>query len=318
MLPNDKTKRSTNNRTLSFGEGRMRLNISKKIVMRITELRDKCDDKDGSMYGKKNIEDSMAMLYHENSKLTTHSTRVLGENIGAFSNPFVLERSSQPFKCYPGRETIDLSIYGQHNSSNHFFDVITQRRSVRDFDKTYKLSLNELSLLLHNAYGVTYKSKIEGLTSEGHMGMRNIPAAGGLYPLEIYIVLFNAHIPAGFYHSRPHQNCLEKIKEGHFIPNLSGLIQTEPYINMNDCAGLIIITGMIERLFIKYRDRGYRFLMQESGALGLMLSLIAESIKLGSCVLGGYNDDQVNDFLGIDGVFETINNVMVIGKPTHA
>ncbi len=60
--------------------------------MRMTEIRDQCDDKDGSMYGKKNIEDSLAMLYHENSKLTTHSTRVLGESIASFSNPFILER----------------------------------------------------------------------------------------------------------------------------------------------------------------------------------------------------------------------------------
>ncbi len=286
--------------------------------MRMTEIRDQCDDKDGSMYGKKNIEDSLAMLYHENSKLTTHSTRVLGESIASFSNPFILERSSQPFKCYPGRETIDLSIYEQPHHSNHFFDVITQRRSTRDFDRAYRISLNELSLLLHNAYGVTYKNKIEGLNSVGHIGMRNIPAAGGLYPLEIYMVLFNSHISSGLYHYRPDQNCLEKMKEGHFVSDLSDLIQTEPYINMNDCAAIIITTGIIERVFIKYRDRGYRFLMQESGALGLMLSLIAESIKLGSCILGGYNDDLVNDFLEIDGVFETINNVMVIGKPIQS
>ena len=40
----------------------------------------------------------------------------------------------------------------------------------------------------------------------------------------------------------------------------------------------------------------------------------SKTINLGSCMLGGYNDDKVNTFLGIDGVFETINNIIVIGK----
>ena len=37
--------------------------------MKISEVKDKYDEKDGSIYGKKNIDESIAMLYHENSKL---------------------------------------------------------------------------------------------------------------------------------------------------------------------------------------------------------------------------------------------------------
>lgn len=77
---------------------------------------------------------------------------------------------------------------------------------------------------------------------------------------------------------------------------------------------VIVTTGIIERLIIKYGDRGYRFLLQESGFVAQTISLLAEALGLGSCMLGGYNDDKVNDFLGVDGVFETINNVIVIGK----
>ena len=83
---------------------------------------------------------------------------------------------------------------------------------------------------------------------------------------------------------------------------------------MRASSALIITTGIIERLLIKYGDRGYRFMMQESGFVGQTISLLAESIRLVSCMLGGYNDDKVNDFLGVDGVFETINNIIVIGK----
>ncbi|MBW8049876.1 MAG: SagB/ThcOx family dehydrogenase [Cytophagales bacterium] len=281
--------------------------------MKLEKVKEQYESKDNSMYGKKNIENSIALLYHENSKFTRYTIRMDGEKIAAFNNPYVIERSSQPFKSYPGAETIDLSIYNEINSKVNFFDLITKRRSVRDYDKNYKLSLFELFILLYNSYGVNYKSKITGLDVEGHIGMRNIPSAGALYPLEIYIVTFNAHIPSGLYHFQPDKIILEKIKEGEFMNELINIIQAEPYVNMRNSSVLIITTGVIERLLIKYGERGYRFLMQESGFVGQMISLLAESIDLGSCMVGGYNDDKVNEFLGIDGVFETVNNILVIG-----
>ena len=189
-----------------------------------------------------------------------------------------------------------------------------KRRSTRDYDKEYKISLNELTALLFNSYGVTFKSKIVGFDVDGHIGMRNVPSGGALYPLEMYVVIFNAHIPSGLYHYRADTNVLELLKEGDFIEELLKIIQAEPYVNMRTSSALIITTGIIERLLIKYGDRGYRFLMQESGFVGQTISLLAESINLCSCMLGGYNDDKVNEFLGIDGVFETINNIIVVGK----
>ena len=34
---------------------------------------------------------------------------------------------------------------------------------------------------------------------------------------------------------------------------------------------------------------------------------------LGSCMLGSYFDDEVNEVLGVDGVLEAVQNVMVVG-----
>ncbi len=282
--------------------------------MKISKIKDKYNEKDGSMYGKKNIEESIAMLYHENSKFTTHTIRTQGEKIGGFNNPYIIERASQPFKSYPNSKSIDLSVYENFKPKETLYNCLIKRRSIRDYDKEYKISLNELTALLYNSYGVTFKSKIVGFDVDGHIGLRNVPSGGALYPLELYIVVFNAHIPSGLYHYRADNNSLELLKEGSFIEKLLKIIQAEPYVNMRTSSALIITTGIIERLLIKYGDRGYRFLMQESGFVGQTISLLAESINLSSCMLGGYNDDKVNDFLGIDGVFETVNNIIVIGK----
>ena len=66
--------------------------------MKLSEIKDKYNTKDGSMYGKKNIEESIAMLYHENSKFTTHTIRTQGEKIGGFNNPYVVERQVNHLK----------------------------------------------------------------------------------------------------------------------------------------------------------------------------------------------------------------------------
>jgi len=282
--------------------------------MIIRDIKKEYNQKDGSMYGEKNLHESLAMLYHENSKFTDYTLRQQGEIIGAFNNPYVVERSTQPFKCYPNHKTIDLSDYINLKNTSNFFDLLIQRRSHRNFDENYKISLFEISNLLYQSYGVTERTKISGFNVEGHIGFRNVPSGGGLYPLEIYIVLFNSHIENGLYHYRPDTNAIEFLKQGDFADELNKIIQAEPYVNMKSASCIVLTTGIIERLIIKYGDRGYRFLMQEVGFISQTISLLAESLELGSCMLGGYNDDKVNEFIGIDGVFETINNVIVIGK----
>ncbi len=282
--------------------------------MRISEIKDKYQKHDGTMYGEKNIENSLAMLYHENSKFTSYSFREEGMKIRGFNNPYVNKRAYQSYKCYPNHSIVDLEPYKENNPKVDFFDLLKQRTSLRDYEGKYKVSLNELSTILYNSYGVNRKVEISGINQKGHMGLRNVPSGGGLFPLELYIVVLNAHISSGLYHYRPDVNCLEFLKEGEFLEELSTFIHAEPYVNMKESSFIVISTGIIERVLIKYGDRGYRFLMQEVGLVAQNISLTSESIGLGSCIIGGYNDDMANHFLGIDGVFETINNVIIIGK----
>ena len=91
-------------------------------------------------------------------------------------------------------------------------------------------------------------------------------------------------------------------------------MQCEPYVNISGASAVIFSTGIFERLAIKYGDRAYRFLMQESGIVGQTITLLADSIGLGSCWIGAYIDDKINELLGVDGVYETVNNVIVVGK----
>ena len=91
----------------------------------------------------------------------------------------------------------------------------------------------------------------------------------------------------------------------------------EPYVDSaNKLGGLLIFTSLIERMAIKYGERTYKFMMIETGLVAQQFSLAIESLDLGSCMLGGYFDDEVHDFLEVDGVLESVQNVMVVGHKT--
>lgn len=282
--------------------------------MNLQHVKNKCEKKDGSLYGNNEFKNSLSLLYHENSKLTRHSLRVQGEKINSFVTPYVVQRAIQPYKHYPNYEKIDLNPYISNTPNIDFFKLLSERRSTRIFDKNFKISLNEISNILYNSYGVSKKVKIDNQPFEGSMGYRNVPSAGGLYPLEVYVVLFNSHIKNGLYHYRPDENSLEKLKVGDYKEYISSIIKAEPHIEIKSSSAVILITSIVERQFIKYGERAYRLMLQEVGFVSQTISLIIEAYKLGSCWVGGYLDDKINNFIGIDGSYETINNVIVIGK----
>ncbi|SHJ39076.1 SagB-type dehydrogenase domain-containing protein [Hymenobacter daecheongensis DSM 21074] len=280
-------------------------------MKRISTAQQSLDTIERGMYGAKNIKDSLALLYHQNTKLTKFDQIKLSHSIRGFFSPYVTQRATQPYKVYPASKSISLADYRDVPApAVDFIDLVKGRQSVRNYEPGYQLSLYELYVLLNYSYGISRQEKGEG----GQMSFRYIPSPGGLYPLEIYVVLFDSHVTPGLYHFRPDTLALECLKEGDFRAELKQLIQAEPYININTASGLVLTTGIFERVMIKYGERGYRFMLHESGFVAQMMTLLNEALGLGSCMVGGYDDQKVNRFLGLNGVFETVQNVMILGK----
>lgn len=280
--------------------------------MNIEDLRKKYRDKDNAIYNGKSLQDLLSVLYHENTKFDSFTLREQGESLGLFKSPFITERSIQPYKVYPGNNRIELDEFKNSNSLDSFQEVLINRRSVRDYDPGYRISLNELFNIFYHSYGITSTSNIPD--TEYHLGLRNSPSAGALYPLELYVSLFKTQIPEGLYHYQSRDNALELLQEGNHVEKLRKFINAEPYVNIKNALGVIYITGLIERNSIKYGERGYRFMLQEVGYVSLLISLLSENLGLGSCIIGSCIDQKVNDYLGIDGTFETIHGIIIIGK----
>lgn len=152
----------------------------------------------------------------------------------------------------------------------------------------------------------------------GTWKFRAVPSAGGLYPLEFYLYINNSTLPRGFYHYRPDLMEIELICEEDSLDELKKVLIAEPYVDISNCSCVLFITSVFERILIKYGDRGYRFILQEVGLATQNISLVCEAIGLSSCILGSYVDEKVNECLKADGTFESVQNIIVIGKNNNS
>jgi len=169
-----------------------------------------------------------------------------------------------------------------------------------------------LHKLLYYSYGIRKSSKTP---DDIKWSYRFVPSAGGLYPMEIYVAVFNSSIGQGIYHYNPEKNSLIMIKEGDYTMYLQQNAGANPWVDLSTASCMVLTTSFFERQLIKYGERAYRFMLMEIGFVAQNMNLISETIGLGTCMLGFYHDDKINDMLGINGVGETIQNVLVIGKP---
>ena len=182
-------------------------------------------------------------------------------------------------------------------------EAIQRRRSIRDYSGK-PLTMEQLSLLLSSAYGITEPSG----------PLRASPSAGTLYLVEIYPVVSRVDgLPSGVYHYRPKDHSLDMIKEGGF--SFSLLNYTGGQDMVLQAGVVLVLAGIFQRTRWKYHDRAYRYVLLDVGHLGENLYLAATSLGLGPCGIGAFLDDEVNQLVGIDGKEEAAVYLLSIGSP---
>ena len=89
---------------------------------------------------------------------------------------------------------------------------------------------------------------------------------------------------------------------------------SKPWVDIEIASSVVLTTSVFERQMIKYGERAYRFKLMETGFVAQNINLICEHINLASCMVGFYYDNKINELLDVNGVGETIQNILVIGK----
>lgn len=185
------------------------------------------------------------------------------------------------------------------NLNKSLSHVLTMRQSRRTFSPI-PLTKKELSTLLFYSAGIKDKKTQK----------RFYPSAGARYPLEIYLLSLNTKLPTGLYHYYIKNHSLELLQPTNNI-DLSKYYNQE-WIRNASC--VIFITAVFKRNTIKYSERGFRYILTESGHLSQNLYLIAESLGLACCANESFIDDKVNSFIDINGITEGIIYSVACGK----
>lgn len=181
-------------------------------------------------------------------------------------------------------------------------EAIAQKRSLRHYSGE-SLTMDQLSLLLHSAYGMTQPS----------YPLRASPPAGPLYPLEVYPVVNKVDgLASGVFHYRPADHSLDLVKEGDFRTFL--LTSTVGQDMVLRASVVFVITAIFQHTRWKYRVRTYRYVLLEAEHLGHNLYLAATSQRLDACAIGAFFDDAVNQLVDVDGSEEAVVYIVSIGS----
>ncbi len=189
-------------------------------------------------------------------------------------------------------------------------ELIRDRVSCRAF-RDRPLSLAELATVLRTGYGTV------GVTDDGPLYMvdRAVPSAGGLYPLEVSVIVRSVDgLPAGVYHYVPLADGLEEVCERPVpAPLISSLFMGQPWAA--EAAAVLVLSAVCGRSLVKYGDRGYRYLLLEAGHVAQNAVLAATGLGLGTVCLGGFFDDELSGQLRLDVESEIVLYGVAVGHP---
>jgi SagB-type dehydrogenase family enzyme len=182
--------------------------------------------------------------------------------------------------------------------------AIFRRRSIRSFTND-ALTLKEISQLLWAAGGKT----VDGITGP----TRADPSAGATYPLEIYLVAGNVkNLKPGIYRYNWKENSITLVRGEDLRADLMKASYGQRMIGQAPIT--IVITALYTRTTSRYGERGrVRYVSMDAGHMGQNVHLQAESMGLGTVMVGAFNDNAVANVIKSGKDIPVY--IMPIGKP---
>lgn len=238
-------------------------------------------------------------LFHENSKTNQID--------GMLPDYAVVERMASLHESLSYRGYPRFELHRRTSLADvGLADTLDRRETGRELTDCV-ITLDDLSTLLHYSYGRREHQPVGGFPRV----FRSVPSGGALYPLEIYLhadaVL---GLPVGLFHYEPTEHCVRLVRRDPDGAFRSGLVFAEP---VRSAAVTLFITAVFYRSTFKYGDRGYRFVLLEAGHVGQNLALTATALGLSAVNVGGYVDEVIDEYLGLDGLRQSAVYLAAVG-----
>ncbi|WAI00506.1 SagB/ThcOx family dehydrogenase [Methanogenium organophilum] len=187
-------------------------------------------------------------------------------------------------------------------------DAILHRESRRSYRKE-PITLDELSFLLWCTQGV--KREVTG-----EYTFRTVPSAGARHAFETYVLVNNVEgVAPGLYRYLAIEHLLAEVSAEPGITNkIFHACLYQQFAKKN--AVTIIWTAVPDRMTWRYSERGYRYLFLDAGHACQNLYLGAEAVGCGVCAIGAFDDEAMNQILGLDGETQFVIYIAAVGKIT--
>lgn len=187
-------------------------------------------------------------------------------------------------------------------------DAILHRESRRSYRRE-PITLAELSFLLWCSQGV--KREVTG-----EYTFRTVPSAGARHAFETYVLVNNVEgVPPGLYRYLAIEHLLAQVSaEPGIADNIFHACLYQQFAKKN--AVTIIWTAVPYRMTWRYSERGYRYLFLDAGHACQNLYLGAEAVGCGVCAIGAFDDEAMNQLLGLDGESQFVIYIATVGRIT--
>jgi SagB-type dehydrogenase family enzyme len=173
------------------------------------------------------------------------------------------------------------------------------------------LDLTTLAGLLFYAAG---RIRTRTFVGAGEVAFRAAASAGGLYPIEAYIVCGDLPgLAAGVYHFSPADFALRCLRQGDYRGVLAQAAAGDPTVAA--APGTLVFSAVFWRSAWKYRVRSYRYCFWDNGTIVANVLAAATAAGLPARLLMGFIDTQVNHLLGLDGHREASTCLVPLGQP---
>lgn len=203
-------------------------------------------------------------------------------------------------------EMIDLPVldWAEMVDAN-IVSCIRNRKSRRSYTDR-PLKLEELSFLLWATQGIRMVA--------GHSAFRTVPSAGCRHTFETYLAVFNVEgLEVGLYRYIP---SVHRLLVEYLDDNLSQRI-VEASFNQRftgESAVTFIWTTIPYRMEWRYGLAAHRVILIDAGHVCQNLYLACEAIGAGTCAVAAYDQEYLDEVLGVDGVDEFAIYMAPVGK----
>lgn len=166
---------------------------------------------------------------------------------------------------------------------------------LRGSDEVSNQSLTESTLgtLLSDSVGL-------------HNGENAYSSAGDTYSVETYVLTEDGPPQRGIFYYTASDDALVPL-EG----NPDSAYET---LDRTDAPVLICLSGVFPRTKIRFGERGYRYTLQEAGAVSQTMKLVGSTLGLEITPVFECNDDAFNDILELNGVDESVIQVLEVNE----